>query len=200
MSYDVYKAAVLRVLPAAPEIPLEAPPAESFDMRDNCSCPACGCVDAAVQKVEDAEIAKCPQCQCEFSPRMESVSRKVIRRISEHRKNQLVRFMERLPANPPVAGLDPDDYALFRKIVNGGSRSEKNIGVRKKYLDSLKQWSIANDINGYTTPQGVAVAPMSRERAEQRWLAKTKGFQAVLAEPDPAVYGQLGFEKEWEWQ
>jgi len=118
VSYDVYKAAVLRVLPAAPEVPLEAPPAESFDMQGACTCPACGCADAAVQEVEDAEVAKCPQCQCEFSPRMESVSRKVIRRISEHRQRRVARFMERLPLRAPVAGLDQADYDLFRKIVD----------------------------------------------------------------------------------
>lgn len=117
MSYDVYKAAVMRALPAAPEVPLEAPPAESFDLQ-TLICPGCGCPDAAVQQVEDAEVAKCPKCQCEFSPRMESVSRKVIRRISEHRSRRLERFMERLPVNPPVSGLDPADYTLFRKIVD----------------------------------------------------------------------------------
>lgn len=117
MSYDVYKAAVLRVLPAAPEIPLEAPPTESFDLQDNCVCPACGCADAAVQMVEDAEVATCPQCQCEFSPRMESVSKKVIRRISEHRQRRAARFMERMPSRAP-RGLDQTDYDLFRKIID----------------------------------------------------------------------------------
>jgi Zn-finger nucleic acid-binding protein len=118
VSYDVYKAAVMRVLPAAPEIPLEAPPAESFDLQDVIVCPACGGADAAVQEVEDAEIAKCPQCQCEFAPHMESVSRKVIRRISEHRQRRMQRFMERLPRSVP--GIDRTDYDLFRKIVDKG--------------------------------------------------------------------------------
>jgi len=118
VSYDVYKEAVLRVLPAAPDIPLEAPPTEGFDLVDVQICPACGSPDAAVQQVEDAEVAKCPQCQCEFSPRVESVTRKVIRRISEHRQMRLHRFMERLPPKPPVAGLDPTDYSLFRKVVD----------------------------------------------------------------------------------
>lgn len=117
MSYDVYKAAVMRVLPAAPEIPLEAPPAESFDLQEMMVCPGCGSPDATVQQVEDAEVAQCPKCQCEFSPRLESVSRKVIRRISEHRQRRLQRFMERLPTQPP-AGVDPEDYALFRKVVD----------------------------------------------------------------------------------
>lgn len=106
----------MRVLPAAPEIPLDAPPAESFDLQ-TLTCPGCGSPDAAVQQVEDAEIAKCPQCQCEFAPKLESVSRKVIRQISEHRQRRMQRFMEKLPITPP-AGVDPTDYALFRKVVD----------------------------------------------------------------------------------
>ena len=103
MSYDVYKAAILRVLPEAEIIPLAAPPAESFDMVMSLACPACGGLDAAVQEVEDAEVAKCP-CGCEFPPRMESVTRKVIRGVSERREKRLVRFMEQLPIQPPVRG------------------------------------------------------------------------------------------------
>ena len=118
MSHDVYKDAILRVLPAAPEIPLDAPPAEGFDLVGTQICPGCGSPDATIQQVEDAEFAKCPQCQSEFSPRLESVSRKVIRRIGEHRQRRIQRFMERLPVEPPVAGLNQMDYALFRKIVD----------------------------------------------------------------------------------
>lgn len=118
MSYDVYKEAILRVLPAAPEIPVEAPPTESFDMQNVQVCPQCGASDAIVQMVEDAEVAKCPRCQCEFPPRMESVTRKVIRRIGEHRRLRLRRLAEQLPVNSPVRGIDPTDYALFRKVVD----------------------------------------------------------------------------------
>lgn len=100
-------------------MPLEAPPTESFDMLNVQVCPGCGGTDAIVQEVEDAQVAKCPHCQCEFPPRMESVTRKVIRRISEHRQRRLRRLAERLPLNPPVAGLDPTDYTLFRKIADG---------------------------------------------------------------------------------
>lgn len=92
MNDDVYKEAILRVLPAEPEIPLDAPPAEMFDLQ--LVCPGCGCMDAAVQEVEDAEVARCPQCQCEFGVQVESVSRQVIRKISEHRKRRLERYME----------------------------------------------------------------------------------------------------------
>lgn len=115
---DVYKDAVLRVLPAAPEIPLDAPPVEMFDMDMALQCPACGGTDAAVQTVEDAEVAKCP-CGCEFPPRMESVSRKVIRGVSERRQRRFARFMEQLPRHAPVKGIDPVDYDLFRKVVDG---------------------------------------------------------------------------------
>ena len=117
MSDDVYKAAILRVLPAAPEIPLEHPPAESFDLRDSLICPACGGGDARMLQVEDVETAKCPQCQCEFPPRLESVSKQVIRRISEHRQKRMQRVMERLPKRWP--GINPEDYDLFRAIVDG---------------------------------------------------------------------------------
>lgn len=108
----------MRVLPAQPEFPLDAPPTEAFDMESVQVCPACGGTDAVIQEVEDAQVAKCPNCQCEFPPRMESVTRKVIRRISEHRQRRLMRLAERLPVNAPVAGLDPNDYALFRKTVD----------------------------------------------------------------------------------
>jgi hypothetical protein len=114
---DVYSEAVLRVLPEVPDLPLEAPPAEGFDLVDVCICPACGGQDAAVKKVEDAEVAKCPQCQCEFSPRLEAVSAQVIRRIGEHRARRMSRFLESLPLNPPP-GVNPKDYSLFRKIVD----------------------------------------------------------------------------------
>lgn len=112
-------------------MPLEAPPTESFDMLNVQVCPACGQSDAIVQEVEDAQVAKCPHCQCEFPPRMESVTRKVIRRISEHRQRRLRRLAERLPVNPPVR-VDPTDYALFRKVVDqetGEAAPEEQLAV-----------------------------------------------------------------------
>lgn len=127
MSYDVYKAAVFRVLPAGPDILLEAPPTESFDLNTALTCPACGNMDALVQEVQDAEIAVCPQCQCEFSPRIESVSRKVIRSISERRQRRMKLFMERLPIHPESPNVDPVDYTLFRKLVDRlGSKAVEN--------------------------------------------------------------------------
>jgi hypothetical protein len=39
-----------------------------------------------------------------------------MRRISEHRRRRYARFLEGLPKRWP--GIDPDDYDLFRKIVD----------------------------------------------------------------------------------
>lgn len=128
MSYDVYKDAIMRVLPPAPEIPLDAPPPEGFDLRESMICPCCGGPDAMMQQVEDVEIARCPQCGCEFPPILESVSRQVIRRISDQRTKRNLRFMDSLPRTAPVAGLDPVDYDLFRKIegeVESGVASKR---------------------------------------------------------------------------
>ena len=121
MKHELYKQAILRVLPGRPEVPLEAPPAESFDLVDSQTCPACGNLDARVllSEAEDAVvIAKCPECQCEFPPQIESVSRKVIRHVSERRERRTRKFLEGLPAIPP-GKVNRDDYALFRKIVDG---------------------------------------------------------------------------------
>lgn len=135
MSDNVYKDAVMRVLPAAPEIPVEAPPTESFDMQNVQVCPACGQADAIVQEVEDAVVAKCPRCQCEFPPRMESVSRKVIRRISEHRHRRMIRLAEELPA--ALTGVDPTDYALFRKVVSHLDAHEAHTIARNDREDEV---------------------------------------------------------------
>lgn len=124
MNDDVYRDAVMRVLPAVPDVPLEAPPAESFDFAGRVEpCPNCGGGDAVVQQVEDVEVAKCG-CGCEFPPRMESVTRKVIRGISERRQRRFNRWVEQLATQTP-AGLDPTDYALFRKIVDVDASAEQ---------------------------------------------------------------------------
>ena len=94
MNDEAYKAGIIRILPTEPELPLTAPPAESFDLLLAGECPNCGSPDAVVQKVEDAEVATCPRCQSEFSPRLESVSRKVIRQVSERRARRFARFMQ----------------------------------------------------------------------------------------------------------
>lgn len=96
MKLDVYKEAVLRLLPQVPEPPLAEPPVESFDLQNVMTCPSCGSNDAAVQQVEDAEIAVCPQCQCEFCPQQESESKRMVQRISEHRRKQSSRVARQL--------------------------------------------------------------------------------------------------------
>ncbi len=117
MSYDTFKAAILRTIPAEPKTPLEEPPVESLDLIDVQCCPACGCTDAVVKQVEDAEVASCPQCQCEFSPVVEAVSKTILRRISEHRQRRINRLIEEMPNTPPP-GIDPKDFDLLRQIVN----------------------------------------------------------------------------------
>ena len=96
MDYGVFKRVLMRMkFPVAEAaIALGAPPAVSFDLNVDLECPHCGGMDAAVSAVEDAEIARCPQCQCEFSPRVESVSRRAIRKITERRERRVRQVME----------------------------------------------------------------------------------------------------------
>lgn len=183
----------MRVLPAAPEIPLEAPPAESFDLQDVLVCPACGGADAAVQQVEDAEVAKCPQCQCEFSPRMESVSRKVIRRISEHRQRRMQRFMERLPFNPPVS-VNHTDYTLFRKLVDRLSFERKPNEAWQDAFRQIRDRFVDERVRGFTHREtGEQIPPVPREEAEARWAAVEPRWREVLLKSidDPDVQRRL---------
>lgn len=187
----------MRVLPAAPEVPLAAPPAESFDLQDNLTCPACGCPDAAMQLIETVELAKCPQCQSEFPPRVESISRQVIRRISEHRQHRMRRFMERLPVTPPVRGLDAVDYALFRKLVDGTRREKRfepnqaNIDqalaqIRDRFIDQRTQ------PGGWDHPEtGVHYEPVAQAEAEQRWATVAPHFAQVLGRPNEEAARRL---------
>lgn len=192
MSYDVYKAAVLRALPPAePDIVLEAPPTESFDLNTALTCPACGNMDALVQEVQDAEIAVCPQCECEFSPRIESVSRKVIRGISERRQRRMKLFMERLPLRPESPNLDPMDYALFRKIVD-----------RLNYVEDPKVDTLLKDfhdkfvderVNGFVTVDGGYHPPITREEAEARWVRNQAHFRQIMAQPDDEMRRRFSY-------
>lgn len=203
MNDDVYKNAVLRVLPAAPEIPLDAPPVEMFDMDMALTCPACGGMDAAVQEVEDAEVAKCP-CGCEFPPRMESVSRKVIRGIAERRQRRFVRFMERLPVQSPVVNLDQTDYDLFRKIVDGSAIVKRPVPGRsphnlKKGLNDIKERFVRERVQGFVHHDtGEHIAPVTRAEALRRWEQVKGRFTRVLKTPDEDVATRLNlpFERE----
>lgn len=202
MSYDLYKAAVLRALPAAEDLPLEGPPAEGFDLQGQ-TCPHCGNHDAVVQQVEDAEVAKCPQCQCEFSPRLESVSRKVIRQISERRERRLRILAERLPIQPPVQ-VDRTDYALFRKLVDTLGKQKVPNQAWHDSLAQVRQRFMDERTAGWTHPgTGVRHAPIAREEAERRWAAGEPRWRNALMRSldDPEMQRRLGvgWDEAWGW-
>ena len=112
----------METLPAQPEVPLSAPPAESFDLKSSCLCPVCDCPGADVRLEGDVQVGRCPQCEAEFTPRVESISRQVIRRISEHRSRRLRRVAEALPRVMP--GVNRLDYDLFKKIIDNEPADE----------------------------------------------------------------------------
>jgi len=101
---------------------LEVAPLPENDLGAAQVCPYCGGLDALVsESEEDGEIANCPDCGCAFTPKIESLSRQLIRRLSERhekRAKELIRMAERLSPTPPP-GLDSDDYAAFRLAVDG---------------------------------------------------------------------------------
>jgi hypothetical protein len=168
-------------------------------------CPACGQSDAIVQEVEDAQVAKCPHCQCEFPPHMESVSRKVIRRISEHRQRRMIRLAEGLPLIPPVGGLDPTDYALFRKIVNGVTHVKEfvpNTQNIEAAMQQVKDRFIDQRVNGYQHPEtGEWIEPITPEDAEQRWVRVEPRFRAIMSNPNKQQADRLALgQHKDEWQ
>ena len=122
-------AALLESLPERPDAPVEAPPAASFDLQKIMRCPACNSPEAQTKSIDDTEVAVCPACQCEFTPRVESISRTVIRRISERREKRLRRVMEDLPDTMP--GIDPADYQLIKHIIDVELPAERR-GIGKK--------------------------------------------------------------------
>lgn len=92
MTLDLYskcKEGILRAVPEEPQVPLDAPPAECFDLACEQTCPCCGGRESVVQRVEDAEVAKCPSCSCEFTPVAESLARYRLRSINENRRRRL---------------------------------------------------------------------------------------------------------------
>jgi hypothetical protein len=92
---DVYREAILEALPPEPEVPLAAPPVVSYD--NLLVCPGCGGTEVITEEVEDASLARCTGCGCEFTPRLEPVSRQVIRGVREHRERQIKRFLASTP-------------------------------------------------------------------------------------------------------
>lgn len=128
MDDDRYKAAILRVCTPVERPPLQEAPLPEFDLGEAQVCPHCGGLDSLVSESEDGEVANCPDCQTMFTPKMESLSRQVIRKLSERRARRLreVAVYERLSPTPPK-GVDPDDYAAFRVAVDSANVEEEPV-------------------------------------------------------------------------
>ena len=122
MDDELYKEAILSTCAEVPRPPLEVAPLPENDLGVAQVCPHCGGLDALVSESEEyGEVAKCPDCDTLFTPKVESLARQIIRRLAERRlkrARELSRMAERLSPTPP-AGLDPDDYAAFRLAVDG---------------------------------------------------------------------------------
>jgi len=139
---------------------------------------------------------------------MESVTRKVIRRISEHRHFRLRRLAERLPISPPVRGLDPTDYALFRKIADGVARVQRFRPNAQAYEDALRQIRdrfIEQRVAGFVHPEtGQQQPPVPLADAERRWVAVEPRFREVLMrEPPEDVNRRLrlgNYTDEWQYE
>lgn len=74
------------------EVPLDMAPEAAWDASVSLICPACGSSYARQEQVEDAVVASCPQCGCEFCPPMESIAKRVVRSVMEsdrHRRHLL---------------------------------------------------------------------------------------------------------------
>lgn len=69
--------------------PLEEAPLPDYDLGVAQVCPHCGGLNALVSESEDGEVANCPDCQTVFSPKVEGLSRQVIRRLSERRMRRM---------------------------------------------------------------------------------------------------------------
>lgn len=86
---------------------LSAPTAEVVEIE--VLCPACGAPDPVVEMVEDAEVAKCGSCGCDFCPGgvQESFSKRMIRSLNSKRQRRFkalnaVDTRQALP--PPTKG------------------------------------------------------------------------------------------------
>ena len=121
MDDETYKDAILSTCAEVPRLPLDVAPLSENDLGTAQVCPGCGGLDSLIsESEEDGEIANCPDCGAMFTPKIESLARQVIRRLTERhqrRARELIQ-MEVLCATPP-AGIDPDDYAAFRLAVDG---------------------------------------------------------------------------------
>jgi len=71
-----YKAAIALIcVPVADQSPIPKPPFSGEE--SGLVCPACFGMDGAVARVEDASVARCPDCDCEWP-------------LAEHRQSALV--------------------------------------------------------------------------------------------------------------
>jgi Zn ribbon nucleic-acid-binding protein len=122
MDDDSIKEAILTTCAEVERPALDVAPLPENDLGVAHVCPSCGGLDSLVsESEEDGEIANCPDCGACFTPKIESLARQLIRRLSERREKrakELIQMAERLSPTPPP-GMDPDDYAAFRLAVDG---------------------------------------------------------------------------------
>ena len=116
---ELYREAILETCEAVPPLPLAAAPLPENDLGVAQVCPCCEGLDALVSRGEEGiESANCPDCGCNFSPKVESITRKVIRRLAERRarRARILGLGEEISPDPPP-GVDPDDYACLRDVL-----------------------------------------------------------------------------------
>jgi hypothetical protein len=73
--------------PCESEIPLDVAPETAFDVGVSLICPACGSTYAQQRQVEDAVVADCPRCGCEFCPPMESMAKRIVNWVQENKRH-----------------------------------------------------------------------------------------------------------------
>jgi ribosomal protein L37AE/L43A len=92
-----YKQAVLTICTPVEPLPLAEPPMPETDVGVAIICPQCGSGDPVVQMVNDASVAKCHECQYEFTPpAFESQAKRVVKILNERRRR-----WHRAKAMPP---------------------------------------------------------------------------------------------------
>jgi hypothetical protein len=89
-----YKQAVLTICTPVERLPLEEPPIPEMDIGFAIICPECGGTDPVVQMVNNASVAKCPDCQHEFTPRaLESQAKRLVKILTERRRWRRTRIL-----------------------------------------------------------------------------------------------------------
>lgn len=87
-----FKQAVMTICVPAEQVPLEEPPMVEPDLEVEqaaLTCPQCGAEDPVVQMVDDASVAKCPQCEHEFELTLESVpARELVVFLNERKRRR----------------------------------------------------------------------------------------------------------------